>query len=84
MLQGSHYFQDRGRSDPFRGIKGRSGRQQKEVGRLLRVVNCLIENLIRGHVEVTLSDLIHSLIAKQYDYEQLYTLSYTCVRNCNY
>jgi len=26
MLESSHYFQDRGRSDPFKGIKGRSGR----------------------------------------------------------
>jgi len=52
--------------------------------RLLGVVNCLIENLIRGHVEVTLSNLIHILIANQYDYEQLYTSSYICARNCKY
>jgi hypothetical protein len=36
ILQGSHYFQIRGRSDfSFRELTGRSGRQQKEVGRLL-------------------------------------------------
>jgi hypothetical protein len=35
-LQGSHYFKIRGRSDfSFRELTARSGRQQREVGRLL-------------------------------------------------
>jgi hypothetical protein len=34
--QGSHYFQNRGRSNfSFRELKGSSGRQQREMGRLL-------------------------------------------------
>jgi hypothetical protein len=40
-FQGSHYFQIRGRSDfSFRELTGRSGRQQREVERLLGEVNC--------------------------------------------
>jgi hypothetical protein len=40
-MQGSHYFQIRGRSDfSFRELTGRSERQQREVGRLLGEVNC--------------------------------------------
>ena len=40
-IQGSHYFQIRGRSDfSFRELKGRNGRQEREVGRLLGEVNC--------------------------------------------
>jgi hypothetical protein len=40
-LQGSHYFQIRGRSDfSFRELTGRSERQQREVVRLPREVNC--------------------------------------------
>jgi hypothetical protein len=36
-----HYFQIRGRSDfSFRELTWRSGRQQREMGRLLREVNC--------------------------------------------
>jgi hypothetical protein len=39
--QGSHYLQIRGRSDfSFRELTGRSGRQQREVGRFLEEVNC--------------------------------------------
>jgi hypothetical protein len=38
--QGSHYFQIRGRSDfSFRELTGRSGRQQREVERLLGELN---------------------------------------------
>ena len=38
--QGSYYFQIRGRSDfSFSELTGRSGLQQREVGRLLREVN---------------------------------------------
>jgi hypothetical protein len=41
IIQGSHYFQIRERSDfSFRELTGRSGRQQREVGRLLGEVNC--------------------------------------------
>jgi hypothetical protein len=41
VIQGSHYFQIRGRSGfSFREPTGRGGRQQREVGRLLGVVNC--------------------------------------------
>jgi hypothetical protein len=40
-IQGSHYFQIRGRSDfSFRELTGRSGRQQREVRRLLGEINC--------------------------------------------
>jgi hypothetical protein len=40
LSQGSHYLQIRGRSDfSFRELTGRSGRQQREVGRLLGEVN---------------------------------------------
>ena len=39
-IQGSHYFQIRGRSDfSFKDLTERSGRQQREVGRLLEEVN---------------------------------------------
>jgi len=41
ITQGSHYFQIRKRSDfSFRELTGRSGRQQREVGRLLGEVSC--------------------------------------------
>jgi hypothetical protein len=41
FIQGCHYFQIRGRSHfSFRELTGRSGRQQREVGRLLGEVNC--------------------------------------------
>ena len=41
IIQASHYFQIRGRSDfSFRELTGRSGRQQREVRRLLGEVNC--------------------------------------------
>ena len=41
MVEGSHYFQIRGKSNfSFRELTGRSGRQQREVGRLLVEVNC--------------------------------------------
>jgi hypothetical protein len=40
IIQGSHYFQIKGRSDfSFRELTGRSGRQQREVGGLLGEVN---------------------------------------------
>ena len=43
----SHYFQIRGRSDfSFRELTGRSGRQQREVGRLLGEVNGDYRNIV--------------------------------------
>jgi hypothetical protein len=39
IIQGSHYLQIRGRSDfSFRELTGRSGRQQREVGK--EEINC--------------------------------------------
>jgi hypothetical protein len=44
--QGSNCFQIRGRSDSFfKELIRRSGRQQREVGRLLGVINCLIKTV---------------------------------------
>jgi hypothetical protein len=61
--QASHYFQIRGRSDfSFRELTGKSGRQQREVERLLGEVNwdlLLFEILFRDPSKVT-QNLVNS------------------------